>query len=234
MSFNSYYQFPTHRLRRIRQKAFSRNMTVEHHLQSSDLIYPMFVQEGKKTATTVDSMPNISVFNLDLLIEEAIQCYQLGIPAIALFPHIEIDKKSLSAEEAYNPKGLIPRTIRTLKQEIPELGIITDIALDPYTIHGQDGIIDENNYVLNDITTEILVKQALCHAEAGVDIVAPSDMMDGRIGAIRQSFEKNGYINTMIMSYAAKYASCFYAPFRDAVGSSKNLKADKKTYQMNP
>ncbi|QRN41269.1 MAG: porphobilinogen synthase [Neisseriaceae bacterium] len=234
MGFNSYYQFPNNRLRRIRQKSFSRKLTAENNLQTSDLIYPMFVQEGKATATPVISMPNISVFSLDLLVDEAIQCYQLGIPAIALFPHIKTDKKSLLAEEAYNPKGLIPGAIRTLKREIPELGIITDIALDPYTTHGQDGIIDDDKHILNDMTTEILVKQALSHAEAGVDIVAPSDMMDGRISAIRQAFEKSGYSNTMIMSYAAKYASYFYAPFRDAIGSSKNLKSDKKTYQMNP
>ena len=180
-------------------------------------------------------MPGIERLSIDLLIEEAKELVALGVPAVAIFPVTPSDKKSLEAEEAYNPEGLAQRTVKALKQEVPEIGVITDVALDPFTVHGQDGIIDEDGYVLNDITTDILIKQALSHAEAGADVVAPSDMMDGRIGAIREALEEAGFINTRIMAYSAKYASSYYGPFRDAVGSAGNLKgADKKTYQMDP
>lgn len=228
-------QYPSARLRRMRQAPFSRRLMAETNFTVDDLIYPMFILEGKNQRQPIKSMPGLDRLSLDLLLKEAEQLVKLGIPAIALFPSIESDKKSLQAEEAYNSSGLIPQAIRELKKAFPELGIITDVALDPYTSHGQDGVIDDKGYVLNDQTIEILVKQALSHAEAGADIVAPSDMMDGRIGAVRQALEKNGFSNTCILAYSAKYASSFYGPFRDAVGSAKSLgKADKFQYQMDP
>lgn len=227
--------FPHTRLRRLRQAKFSRRLMAETNLTADDLIYPMFILEGNNKREDIHSMPGIERLSLDLLLKEAEELVNLGIPAIALFPVIEASKKTLNAEEAYQPKGLIQRAVRELKKSFPELGIITDVALDPYTSHGQDGIIDDKGYVINDQTTEILVKQALSHAEAGADIVAPSDMMDGRIGAVRQALEKNGFVNTCILAYSAKYASSFYGPFRDAVGSAKALgKADKFQYQMDP
>jgi porphobilinogen synthase len=219
----------------MRKDDFSRRLMREHTLTSNDLIWPVFVMEGSNQREPIPSMPGVERLTLDLLIEEAKQAEALGIPMIALFPVITQDKKSLSAKEAYNDNGLIPNVVRALKAAVPNLGIMTDIALDPYTIHGQDGIIDEQGYVLNEETNEVLVKQALCHAKAGADVVAPSDMMDGRIAEIRLNLEEQGYIYTRIMAYSAKYASAFYGPFRDAVGSSANLgKADKKTYQMDP
>jgi porphobilinogen synthase len=227
--------FPYTRMRRMRKDAFSRNLMQENVLTASDLIYPMFVLEGKNRREAIESMPGIERLSIDLLVEEAKLLASLGVPAIALFPVTPADKKSLQAEEAFNPEGLAQRTVKALKQAVPEIGVITDIALDPFTTHGQDGIIDEAGYVLNDITTEVLVKQALSHAAAGADVVAPSDMMDGRIAAIREALEDAGFINTRIMAYSAKYASHYYGPFRDAVGSAGNLKgADKKTYQMDP
>lgn len=227
--------FPYSRMRRMRKDPFSRKLMQENVLTTGDLIYPVFVLEGKSRREKIDSMPGIERLSIDLLIEEAKELAALGVPAIAIFPVTPADKKSLEAEEAYNPEGLTQRTVKALKQAVPEMGVITDVALDPFTVHGQDGIIDEDGYVLNDITTDILVKQALSHAEAGADVVAPSDMMDGRIGAIREALEDAGFINTRIMAYSAKYASSYYGPFRDAVGSAGNLKgADKKTYQMDP
>jgi len=227
--------FPYSRMRRMRRDDFSRSLMSENTLTVKDLIYPVFVLEGKNRREAIESMPGIERISIDLLIEEAKQLSQLGVPAIAIFPVTPSDKKSLLAEEAYNPEGLAQRTVRALKAEVPEIGVITDVALDPFTVHGQDGIIDEKNYVINDVTTEILIKQALSHAQAGADIVAPSDMMDGRIGAIREALEEAGFIHTRIMAYSAKYASSYYGPFRDAVGSAGNLKgADKKTYQMDP
>lgn len=233
MNPNSSY-FPASRLRRMRQHDFTRRLVAEHQLTVNDLIYPMFLLEGQQQREAIASMPGIERLSLDLLLEEAKVLVELGIPAIALFPVTPADKKSLMAEEAYNPDGLVQRALRALKQHVPELGIITDIALDPFTTHGQDGIIDANGYVLNDVTTDILVKQALSHAQAGADIVAPSDMMDGRIGAIREALEAEGFHNTRILAYSAKYASAYYGPFRDAVGSAGNLKGDKKSYQMDP
>jgi porphobilinogen synthase len=227
--------FPAVRMRRLRSKAFSRKLCQENNISCNDLIYPMFVQEGNDLRTPIDSMPGIERYSLDQLLIEAQSIDQLGIAAIVLFPVTPMQVKSLNAEEAYNPDGLIPRTIHALKKQCPRLGIITDIALDPYTSHGQDGLIDDTGYVLNDETVEILIRQALSHAQAGVDIVAPSDMMDGRIGAIRKALEKHGYRNTSILAYSAKYASSFYGPFRDAVGSADNLKGgDKYSYQMDP
>lgn len=227
--------FPHRRLRRIRASEFSRRLVREHQLTVDDLIYPMFVLEGEHRREAVPSMPGVERFSIDLLLQEAAQLVELGIPAIALFPVTPLDKKSLLAEEAYNPEGLAQRATRALKAQFPGLGVITDVALDPFTTHGQDGIIDEQGYVLNDITTEILIKQALSHAAAGADMVAPSDMMDGRIGAIRAALEANGFVNTQIMAYSAKYASHYYGPFRDAVGSAGNLgKSNKATYQMDP
>lgn len=223
------------RMRRMRRHDFSRRLMREHRLTVDDLIYPLFVTEGAQRREPVASMPGVERLSLDLLLAEAEECYALGIPAIALFPVVTDDKKSEDAAEAYNPDGLIQRSIRALKQALPALGIITDIALDPYTTHGQDGLIDEQGYVVNDATVTVLVKQALSHADAGADIVAPSDMMDGRIGAIRQALEAERHVNTLILAYSAKYASSFYGPFRDAVGSSANLgKADKYSYQMDP
>jgi len=223
------------RMRRMRRDDFSRRLMRENQLSVNDLIYPMFILEGENQREAVASMPGVERISIDLLVEEAKELVELGIPAIALFPVTPADKKSLLAEEAYNPDGLAQRAVRAVKQACPSLGVITDVALDPFTVHGQDGIIDETGYVINDVTTEILVKQALSHAEAGADVVAPSDMMDGRIGAIREALEAEGHIHTRIMAYSAKYASSYYGPFRDAVGSAGNLKgADKKTYQMDP
>ena len=227
--------FPASRPRRMREQDFSRRLMAEHKLTVDDLIYPMFILEGEQQCESIASMPGIERLSLDLLLAEAKELVALGIPAIALFPVVPAEKKSLTAEEAWQPDALVQRAVKLLKQQVPELGIITDVALDPYTTHGQDGIIDDNGYVLNDVTTAALVKQALSHAAAGADIVAPSDMMDGRIGAIREALEDAGYVNTRILAYSAKYASSYYGPFRDAVGSAGNLKGgNKKTYQMDP
>ena len=227
--------FPNTRLRRLRAKDFTRRLMRENQLGVDDLIYPMFVCEGSDTRQSIKSMPGIERLSLDLMVTEAKLLASLGIPAIALFPVVGADKKSLLAEEAYNPNGLAQNTIKAIKDAVPELGIITDVALDPYTTHGQDGIIDDTGYVLNDRTVETLCLQAQAQADAGADIVAPSDMMDGRIGAIRQALENTGHINTCILSYAAKYASAYYGPFRDAVGSAGNLgSGNKSTYQMDP
>ena len=228
-------KFPANRPRRMRKDDFSRRLMRENTLTADDLIYPVFVLEGEKRTEDVASMPGVKRQSIDLLLQTAAECVALGIPALALFPVVDQSLKSLDAKEAYNPQGLVPRTVRALKQRFPELGVITDVALDPYTTHGQDGLIDDNGYVLNDETTAVLVKQALCHAEAGADVVAPSDMMDGRIGAIRHALEQAGHIHTRILAYSAKYASAFYGPFRDAVGSSANLgKGNKYNYQMDP
>ena len=228
--------YPYTRMRRVRAHDFSRRLVCENGLSASDLILPVFVIEGTEQSEAVASMPGVSRLSIDLLVDEAREIADLGIPAIALFPVVAQENKSLLAEEAYNPEGLAQRAVRAIKKAVPELGIITDVALDPFTTHGQDGIIDEQTgYVINDITNSVLVKQALSHAEAGADIVAPSDMMDGRIGDIREELEDHGFINTQIMAYSAKYASSYYGPFRDAVGSSSNIKGgDKKTYQMDP
>ncbi|WP_455197348.1 porphobilinogen synthase [Kaarinaea lacus] len=226
---------PAIRMRRMRRDDFSRRLMRESRLTADDLIYPLFIIEGKGKREKVDSMPGVERVSIDELLKEAEQLVQLGVPAIALFPVVGEDKKSEDAREAYNPEGLAQRAVRALKQAQPELGVITDVALDPFTTHGQDGLIDDTGYVLNDETVEVLVKQALSHAQAGADIVAPSDMMDGRIGAIRNALEKNQYIYTRILAYSAKYASSFYGPFRDAVGSAANLGAGNKyTYQMDP
>jgi len=227
--------FPQTRLRRMRTDPFSRRLMAETHLSVDHLIYPLFIVEGTNRQEVIHSMPGISRLSMDLLLKEAEELVRLNIPAIALFPVIDESKKSLLAEEAFQPDGLIQRAVRALKQSFPTLGVITDIALDPYTSHGQDGVVDENRYVLNDKTTDILVKQALSHAEAGADMVAPSDMMDGRVGAIRNALEAHHFVNTKILAYSAKYASAFYGPFREAVGSAKLLgKADKFQYQMDP
>ncbi|MBE5201342.1 porphobilinogen synthase [Pectobacterium sp. FL60-S17] len=227
--------FPGRRMRRIRRHDFSRRLVAENQLTVNDLIYPVFVMEGINHRQEVPSMPGVYRMTIDVLLKEAEEIAKLGVPVLSLFPVIEADKKSLYAEEAYNPDGLVPRTICALKDAVPELGLLTDVALDPYTTHGQDGIIDADGYVINDVTKEILVRQALSHAEAGAEIIAPSDMMDGRIGAIRDTLEAQNLINTQIMAYSAKYASCYYGPFRDAVGSAGNLKGgNKKTYQMDP
>ncbi|MCD2451205.1 porphobilinogen synthase [Methylicorpusculum oleiharenae] len=228
-------KFPSTRMRRMRFDAFSRRLMSENKLTTDDLIYPMFVTEDHNIKQAIPSMPGIERFSLDLLLEEARELCVLGIPAIALFPVTPLDKKSDDAAEAYNPEGLVQRSVRALKTNFPELGIITDVALDPFTSHGQDGLINENGYVINDETVAVLTRQALSHAQAGADIVAPSDMMDGRIGAIRDVLEQNGFINTRILAYSAKYASSFYGPFRDAVGSAANLgKSNKNSYQMDP
>ncbi|MCO7226547.1 porphobilinogen synthase [Pleionea sp. CnH1-48] len=212
-----------------------RRLVAENELSVNDLIYPMFVLPGDNQVEDIASMPGIQRLSIDKLLAEVEVLANLGVPAVALFPVVEADKKSLLAEEAYNSDGLAQTTIRAIKQRFPEIGVIADVALDPFTIHGQDGIIDDNGYVLNDDTVDVLVKQALSQAEAGVDVIAPSDMMDGRIEAIREALEVEGYVNTKILAYSAKYASAFYGPFRDAVGSAGNLgKADKKNYQMNP
>jgi len=231
--------FPARRMRRMRRDDFSRRLMAEHQLTVNDLIYPVFVLEGEKQCEAITSMPGIERKSIDLLLEEAQELVDLGIPAIALFPVTPNDKKSLMAEEAYNPEGLTQRAVEALKAKFPALGVITDVALDPFTTHGQDGILGEKGtdegYVLNDITKEILVKQALSHAKAGADVVAPSDMMDGRIAAIREELEKQGFVNTKILAYSAKYASNYYGPFRDAVGSASNIKGgNKHSYQMDP
>ena len=225
----------THRLRRMRKHEFNRSLIRENSLSTSDLIYPLFIIEGENERVKIDSMPGIERLTIDQLLVEAKEIVNLKIQAIALFPVISSEKKSLEAEESYNSDGLIQRAVRELKRNFPKLAVITDVALDPYTIHGMDGITDSKEYVLNDETVEILIKQAISHAQAGADIVAPSDMMDGRIGAIRNALEEAGFIHTNILAYSAKYASAFYGPFRDAVGSASNLgKADKKTFQMDP
>ena len=227
MTYNN-INFPRTRMRRMRYKDFSRRLMRENRLSVDDLIYPMFVTEGTNQREPIASMPGIERFSLDLLLAQAEEIYNLGIPAIALFPVTPADKKSDDAAEAYNPDGLAQRSVKAMKKAFPELGIITDVALDPFTSHGQDGLINQEGYVINDETIEVLVKQALSHAEAGADIVAPSDMMDGRIGAIRQALEGQNHINTLILAYSAKYASGFYGPFRDAVGSAGDLGKNNK------
>ncbi|MFN4351954.1 MAG: porphobilinogen synthase [Hylemonella sp.] len=230
-----YAPFPMGRPRRLRRDEFTRNLVREHALSVNDLIYPVFVLDGQQRREAVASMPGVERLSLDLLLPVADECVKLGIPAMALFPVIDPALKSLDGKEAYNPEGLVPRVVRGLKERFPELGVMTDVALDPYTSHGQDGVLDATGYILNDETVEILERQALTQAQAGVDIVAPSDMMDGRIGAIRSILEANRLVHTRIMAYSAKYASAFYGPFRDAVGSSANLgKSNKKVYQMDP
>ena len=231
---NSVLHFPAHRPRRMRRDDWSRRLMQENHLLVDDLIYPVFLIEGKGQSQAVASMPGVSRVSLDLLMPVAQECVDLGIPLLALFPVIDSSLKTPDGKEASNPNGLIPTAVRELKKQFPNLGIMTDVALDPYTSHGQDGVLDDHGRILNDETTAILVQQAITQAEAGVDIVAPSDMMDGRIGKIREALEQKKLIHTRIMAYSAKYASAFYGPFRDAVGSAKNLgKADKKTYQMD-
>ena len=228
-------QYPDVRMRRMRRDDFSRRLMRESRLHVDDLIYPVFVLDGSNRREDVASMPGVQRLSLDLLLPVAEECVQLGIPAMALFPVVEGGLKTPDGREATNPDGLVPRAVRALKQRFPELGVMTDVALDPFTTHGQDGLIDDNGYVLNDETVEVLTQQALTQAAAGVDIVAPSDMMDGRIGAIRRTLEANGHIHTRIMAYSAKYASAFYGPFRDAVGSAANLgKSSKSVYQMDP
>lgn len=228
-------QFPGTRMRRMRRDDFSRRLMRESVLTVDDFIYPVFVLDGDGRVEKVASMPGVERQSLDVLLKTAERAAKLGIPALALFPVVDTSLKSLAAEEAYNSHGLVPRVVRALKREFPDLGVITDVALDPYTSHGQDGLIDETGYVLNDETLEVLAKQALCHAEAGADVVAPSDMMDGRIGRIRTELNQAGQIYTRILAYSAKYASAFYGPFRDAVGSAGNLgKGNKYTYQMDP
>jgi porphobilinogen synthase len=228
-------QSPSKRMRRMRRDDFSRRLMRENQLSSADLIYPVFVLDGNDRIEAVASMPGVERKSLDHLLRQAEQCIELGVPALAIFPVIDAGLKSLDAAEAYNPDGLVPRVVQALKQRFPELGVITDIALDPYTSHGQDGLIDASGYVLNDETVAVLARQALVHAAAGADVVAPSDMMDGRIGAIRAALDGGQFIHTRILAYAAKYASSFYGPFRDAVGSSANLGASNKyTYQMDP
>jgi len=236
MAFNSQRgAFPQTRMRRLRANDFSRRLVRESSLTPADFIFPVFVLEGSGQREAIPSMPGVERLSIDLLLEQAREIHQLGVPAIALFPVVGSERKSLLAEEAYSSDALVQRAVRTLKDALPELGVITDVALDPFTTHGQDGIIDDSGYVLNDITTEVLVKQALSHAQAGADVVAPSDMMDGRIGAIRQQLESTGFHNTLIMAYSAKYASSYYGPFRDAVGSSGNIKGGNKySYQMDP
>lgn len=236
MSFDAVNrQFPNTRLRRLRRDDFSRRLVREHRLSVDDLIYPVFVLEGHQQREAISSMPGIERLSIDLLVEEAAELVALGIPAVALFPVTPLERKSLDGAEAWNPEGLAQRATRALKAAFPQLGVITDVALDPFTTHGQDGIIDEDGYVLNDITIDALVKQTLSHAEAGADIVAPSDMMDGRVGAMRRALEEAGHVNTRILAYSAKYASAYYGPFRDAVGSAGNLgKSNKASYQMDP
>ncbi|MES2296302.1 MAG: porphobilinogen synthase [Pseudomonadota bacterium] len=227
--------YPATRLRRMRRDPFSRALMRENVVTTADLIYPVFFRDGVNLREPVPSMPGVERVSIDLLMEVAQDCVNLGIPVLALFPVIDAALKTPDGAEAANPDGLVPRAVRELKRRFPELGILTDVALDPYTSHGQDGLIDAGGYVVNDETVLMLIRQALCHAQAGADVVAPSDMMDGRIGAIRAALESNGFIHTRIMAYSAKYASSFYGPFRDAVGSSGNLgKSDKSTYQMDP
>ena len=231
---NSLLNFPAHRPRRMRRDDWSRRLMQENSISANDLIYPVFLLDGKGKSEAVASMPGVNRVSLDLLLNVAQECVDLGIPVLALFPVIDAALKTPDGKEAYNPDGLVPKAVRELKKRFPNLGIMTDVALDPYTSHGQDGVLDEQGRILNDETTAILVQQAIAQAQAGVDIVAPSDMMDGRIGKIREALEQNKLIHTRIMAYSAKYASAFYGPFRDAVGSAKNLgKADKKTYQMD-
>ena len=235
MHLSSPTPFPSNRPRRLRRDAFTRNLVREHQVTPHDLIYPVFVHEGENLRQAVPSMPGVDRLSLDLLLPVAEECVRLGIPVMALFPSIDASLKSPDGKEALNPDGLIPRVVRALKAEFPELGIMTDVALDPYTSHGQDGLLDETGYILNDDTVQVLTGQAINHAVAGVDIVAPSDMMDGRIGSIRAALERHGYLHTRIMAYSAKYASAFYGPFRDAVGTRGALgKADKNVYQMDP
>jgi porphobilinogen synthase len=230
-----YGSFPAVRMRRMRRDDFSRRLMREHRLGPDDFIYPVFILDGKSRTERVASMPGVERYTIDKLLPVAEQCLKLRIPALALFPMIEPRLKTADGREAFNRKGLVPRAVAALKKRFPELGVMTDVALDPYTSHGQDGVIDETGYIVNDVTLDALTRQALVQAEAGVDIVAPSDMMDGRIGRIRAALEKSGHIHTKIMAYSAKYASGFYGPFRDAVGSAKSLgKSDKKTYQMDP
>lgn len=231
----SFGQFPQKRMRRMRRDKFSRRLMRENHLHADDFIYPVFVLNGKNRKEKIPSMPGVIRQSADMLMQQAEKCLQLGIPALAIFPVIEPNLKSLTAAEALNPRGLVPQLITKLKKHFPELGIITDIALDPYTSHGQDGLVDADGYVMNDETVKILAQQALVHAQAGADIVAPSDMMDGRIAAIRDALDSKKYIHTRILAYSAKYASGFYGPFRDAVDSSTNLgEGSKSTYQMDP
>jgi porphobilinogen synthase len=228
-------QYPATRMRRMRRDPFSRALMRENTVTASDLIYPVFILDGVNQRQQVASMPGVERVSVDLLMKVAEECVALGIPVLALFPVIDASKKTYDGIEATNPDGLVPRAVRELKRNFPELGILTDVALDPFTTHGQDGLPDDNGYIVNDKTIEMLTRQALAQAEAGVDVVAPSDMMDGRIGVIRNALEQQGFIHTRIMAYSAKYASSFYGPFRDAVGSAANLgKADKKTYQMDP
>ena len=232
---SNFAPFPAGRPRRLRRDSFTRNLVREHALTAHDLIYPVFVVDGMQQRQPVASMPGVERLSLDLLLPVAEECIKLGIPVMALFPVVDASLKTYDGVEATNPDGLIPRVVRELKKNFPGLGVMTDVALDPFTTHGQDGLPDDNGYILNEETVAMLVRQALCQAEAGVDMVAPSDMMDGRIGAIRQALEAKKLIHTRIMAYSAKYASAFYGPFRDAVGSAANLgKADKKTYQMDP
>ncbi|MCL5968734.1 MAG: porphobilinogen synthase [Betaproteobacteria bacterium] len=227
--------YPLSRPRRLRRDAFSRDLVREHHLTAHDLIYPVFLLDGANRCEPVASMPGVERLSLDRLLPVAEECVALGIPALALFPVIDPALKTPDGREALNPDGLVPRAVAALKGRFPALGLLTDVALDPYTSHGQDGLLDDSGYIVNDTTVQVLVQQALCQAAAGVDIVAPSDMMDGRIGAIRQALEAQGHVHTRIMAYSAKYASAFYGPFRDAVGSAANLgRADKKVYQMDP
>ena len=232
---SNFAPFPMGRPRRLRRDSFTRNLVRENLLTAHDLIYPVFVLAGQHRREQIASMPGVERLSLDLLLPVAEECVKLGIPVMALFPVIDASLKTEDGQEATNPEGLVPHVVRELKRRFPELGVMTDVALDPFTNHGQDGLPDKNGYILNDETLEVLVQQALTQAEAGVDIVAPSDMMDGRIGAIRQALESQSLVHTRIMAYSAKYASAFYGPFRDAVGSSSNLgKADKKVYQMDP
>jgi porphobilinogen synthase len=233
--FMSSPAFPALRMRRLRRDDFTRRLVREHRLSVDDLILPVFVLDGERRRESVPSMPGVERLSVDLLLGVAEDCVRLGIPVLALFPVIAPELKTPDGLEAANPDGLVPRVVRTLKREFPQLGVLTDVALDPYTSHGQDGLLDETGYIVNDATVQMLVRQALVQAQAGVDIVAPSDMMDGRIGAVREALESAGHIHTRIMAYSAKYASSFYGPFRDAVGSAKSLgKSDKKVYQMDP
>ena len=235
MHLSSPTPFPASRPRRLRRDTFTRNHVREHAVTVNDLIYPLFVLDGANRREAVGSMPGVERLSLDLLLPVAEDCVKLGIPVMALFPVIDASLKTPDGKEALNPDGLVPRVVRALKKEFPDLGVMTDVALDPFTSHGQDGLLDDTGYILNDATVEVLVGQALTQADAGVDIVAPSDMMDGRIGAIRDALEAHGHVHTRIMAYSAKYASAFYGPFRDAVGSAANLgKSNKKVYQMDP
>jgi len=235
MSISAPGQFPETRMRRSRRTPALRRLVAETTLSSGDFIYPVFVLDGKARTESVPSMPGIKRKSIDVLLPELTEAHALGIPAVALFPVIDADLKSLDGSECANPEGLVQRAVRAIKKALPDIAVMTDVALDPYTTHGQDGIIDDSGYVLNDVTVAMLVKQTLSHAAAGADIVAPSDMMDGRVGAMRHALEENGHVNTVILAYAAKFASAFYGPFRDAVGSAKNLAGgDKSTYQVAP